>query len=257
MTTLNGGVLGAAVSRLGTSMLGAQAAAFLGLAASKALAEALEESRRLGVAVEAFVKRWEQHALWLLLDTLPLGLLYRFAHMERAEVEEALIGALERVVRGGIYVEALTQALDTAPYITTEQRGDLQHGLEHAAAGEFDRAVPPLMVGLEGALCSVARAHTLIDAQRRLVEKPDKGPVHRVELVVRRLPADEEYARFVCARVFGNVGNPVRHGEESGSRRRHALFVVVAIAGWLDAFMEVPAREVLGQMLRDELISRP
>jgi hypothetical protein len=57
----------------------------------------------------------------------------------------------------------------------------------------------------------------------------------------------------VCARVFGNRGNPVRHGEESGARRRHALFVVVAIAGWMDVFMEVPAREALARRLREQL----
>ena len=59
----------------------------------------------------------------------------------------------------------------------------------------------------------------------------------------------------MCSRVFGDAGNPVRHGEQS-DRRRQALFAIVAIVGWVDAFMGVQAREALGRMLREELRAR-
>lgn len=64
----------------------------------------------------------------------------------------------------------------------------------------------------------------------------------------------QEYRTFLTNRVFGNIGNPVRHGEQS-DRHRQALFAIVAVAGWLDSFTVVSAHEVLGLMLTEELSS--
>jgi hypothetical protein len=47
----------------------------------------------------------------------------------------------------------------------------------------------------------------------------------------------------------------VRQGEQS-DRRCQAPFAIVAIAGWLDAFMKVSAHDALGRMLSDALGSR-
>jgi len=160
------------------------------------------------------------------------------------------------VVTNGAFTASLIATVKQAPsYVTADQRDDLLHGLEHAQAGEFSRAALPLTAGLEGALWSAGRELDVIDADRRLLDKPDKGKIHRVELVVRKLPAVREFRTFVCGRVFGDIGNPVRHGEQS-DRRRQSLFAIVAIAGWIEAFMKVPATDALGTLLSDELSSR-
>ncbi len=67
------------------------------------------------------------------------------------------------------------------------------------------------------------------------------------------LPAVQEFRTFVCGRVVGDLGNQLRHGDPSD---RRFLFAIVAIAGWIEAFMKVPAADALGTLLSDELASR-
>ncbi|MGC2372358.1 MAG: hypothetical protein WA484_00645 [Solirubrobacteraceae bacterium] len=220
------------------------------------VAEILERESVLDTTIERFAKRWESTALWFLLSILSVGQLVTLAEMERDEMEAVLLDALEVVVTTGIFTAVLDVAVRKADYISPDQRDDLLHGLEHAQRGEFVHAVPSLMTGFEGALWSTARALTIVDAERRqLAGKPQTRVLTRIEPVVRKLPAKQDYRIFVCGRVFGDTGHPVRHGEQS-DRRRQALFAIVAIAGWLDAFMKVSAHDALGRMLSDALGSR-
>ncbi len=220
------------------------------------LVEILERGREIDAAIERVAKRWETSALWFLLSILSVGQLVALARMERAEVEAVLLDALEIVVTTSTFTAALMATVKKAPpYVTADQRDDLLHGLEHAQAGEFSRAAGPLTAGLEGALWSAGRELDVIDGDRRLLDKPEKGRIHRVELVVTKLPAVQEFRKFVCGRVFGDLGNPLRHGEQS-DRRQRSLFAIVAIAGWVEAFMKVPAADALGTLLSDELASR-
>ncbi len=236
---------------LGLSALGAQALSSLAL--PKLATEAFEESRRWFATIDRFSKRWEQSALWFMLSSLSIGHIHHMADMEPAEVEHDLLRALEAIVAGGDYAQALSSALDKAPYLTGVQRDHLQHGLEHAQRGEFERAIPPLMYGMEGALWSTARALSVIDERRRLVNKPRMPRARSIEPVIRELPTGEGFSTFVIHRVFGGSGNVVRHGELGLDGKHRALFLVVAVAGWLDAVMDVPAHEVLGHMLGEQL----
>jgi hypothetical protein len=216
--------------------------------------ESLRESARWYEVVEKVEQRWAQNALWFMVSMLTDGQLYRLADAETEEVEAILLDALEAIVAEGTYTQALITTLDkTTSRISSDQREDLVHGLEHAERGDFARALPPLMYGLEGALWSTGREHTILDEQRRLTTKPEKGPIHRIEVVVRKLPGEKSFATFVCGRLFGDIGNPVRHGEPTGNRRRQALFAIVGVAGWMEEYTGAPAREVLGQMLREEI----
>ena len=235
---------------LGVSKLGAQ-----GVLRSmpKLAAEALEEARIWTESIERFSECWEQSALWFMLSSLSIGHSHHMADMGPAEVEHDLLRALEAIVTEGGYAQALSSALHKAPHLTDVQRDHLQHGLEHAQRGEFDRAIPPLMHGMEGALWSTARALSVIDAKRRLVNRPRRPRARSIEPVIRELPGGEGFSTFVIHRVFGGSGNVVRHGELGGDGRQRALFLVVAVAGWLDAVMEVPAHEVLGHMLSEQL----
>jgi hypothetical protein len=253
MTALTRGLsadLASVARSLGVSALGVQ-----GVLPSmpKFVAEALEESRLLSVAVEKFSKQWEQSALWFMLSSLSIGHVHHMADMGPAEVEHDLLRALEAIVTEGDYAQALSSALDKAPHLTDVQRDHLQHGLEHAGCGEFERAIPPLMHGMEGALWSTARGLSVIDERRRLINKPRMPRARSIEPVIRELPTGEGFSTFVIHRVFGGSGNVVRHGELGSGGRQRALFLVVAVAGWLDAVMEVPAHEVLGHMLGEQL----
>lgn len=223
------------------------------ITAPNSLVELLEHEREIDTAVERIAKRWETSALWFLLSILSVGQLVTLASLEPADVEAVLLNALEIVVTSGAFTATLIATIKQAPsYVTADQRNDLLHGLEHAQGGEFSRAALPLTAGLEGALWSAGRELDVIDADRRLLDKPDKGEIHRVELLVRKLPTVQEFRTFVCGRVFGNVGNPMRHGEQS-DRRRQSLFTIVAIAGWIEAFMKVRATDALGTQLSEEL----
>lgn len=225
------------------------------ITAPNRLFDAFEREREIDAAIERATKRWEASALWFLLSILSVGQLPALARLERADMEAVLLDALEAVVVSGAYTAALMSTLTKAPYVSADQRDDLLHGLEHAQRGEFTRAALPLTAGLEGALWSVGRELAIIDDARRLRARPGKGIIRRVEHVVRELPAVQEFRTFVCGGVFGDKGNPLRHGDHS-DRRRQALFAIVAIAGWVEAFMKVAATDALGSALSDELASR-
>jgi hypothetical protein len=236
--------------------LAKQMASLSALAMPNPLVEILEQGREIDAAIERVAKVWEASALWFLLSILSVGQLVALARMDRADVEAVLLDALEIVVTTGTFTAALIATVKKAPsYVIDDQRDDMLHGLEHAQKGEFSRAAGPLTAGLEGAIWSAGRELEVIDSDRRLLDKPEQGRIHRVERVVRKLPATQEFRSFVCGRVFGDLGNPLRHGDRS-DRRQRSLFAIVAIAGWVEAFMKVPAADALGTLLSDELASR-
>jgi len=218
------------------------------------IVEIPDEVRRRWEIAEAFAARWEGSALAYLLSPLSVVHLYRLSTLEREAAEEALLAALERIVTEEDFASELVSALNSVPHLTSEQRGDLQAGLGHAAQGNFDRALPPLMMGMEGALWSTGRAKELIDSDRRITSGPRKGrKAESVEMVIKVLPSEDGFSTFAIHRVFGGAGHPVRHGEATGIRREHVLYLIVLMAGWLTDSMGFPAREVLGQLLRDAL----
>jgi hypothetical protein len=242
LTTLDGLGSLTAVANFGAASL-----------ATKHLTKAFEASRRWAATIDAFEKCWAQTALWFMLSSLSIGHIHYMATMEPAEVEHDLLRALEVIITDGEYAQSLSSALDTAPYLSAVQRDHLQHGLEHAQHGEFERAIPPLMYGMEGALWSTARALAVIDERRRLINRPRRPRARSIEPVIRELPTGEGFSTFVIHRVFGGSGNIVRHGELSADGHHRALFLVVAVAGWLDAVLDVPAHEVLGHVLNEQL----
>lgn len=63
----------------------------------------------------------------------------------------------------------------------------------------------------------------------------------------------QEYRTFLHRRVFGTGGNAFRHGDADGGERQQALAAVVAVSGWVDAFMGLSARSFLVDLMGDEL----
>jgi hypothetical protein len=211
-----------------------------------------EESWRFFEVVDAVARVWEGHALWFIISSLPLGDWRMLADLDREQVEEVILRALEAVVADGKFVAALRAVLGEAPLISAFQRENLLHGLELAEKREYVIAVTPLTIGLEGALYSAARDRQVIDAERMLLNKPGKR-AHSVEQVVREMELDHEYSKFLYGRIFGTRGNFFRHGDSDGGERRQALLAVVALSGWIDTFMGLSARSVLVELMSDEL----
>jgi hypothetical protein len=205
------------------------------------------------VVVERVTKRWKETQFWYLIRLLPEEDLDLLDGMELDEMEAALDEALEKVVTDGVYTQTLISALDNAPYITDLQRRDLAHGLAHAEQGEFDDALPPLLSAIEGAFWRTGEEEGIVDEQRRLLNGSKQREAKSVEPVFKQLATAEGFSTFLLYRVFGGHGNHARHGRQSFPRRQHVLCLVVALAGWMDEFMDVPARQVLGLMLRDAL----
>lgn len=250
-----GGIASAALSlrelsgfRLGIEMPAIRA---LTSASNTALAGFLE-SQRLMEAVAAVVREWEGSALWFLISELSMGRMSLFHGVDREQVEDAIIDALEVVVAKGDFVAALEAVVAEAPHMSDAQRENLLHGLGHVARGEYVIAIPNLMSGLEGAIYSVARARLIINTDRHLLSNPSKR-VGSVEMVVREMQLDQEYRTFLHHRVFGTGGNAFRHGDADEGERRQALLAVVALSGWVDAFMGLSARSLLVELMGEKL----
>jgi hypothetical protein len=192
-----------------------------------------------------FMRVWEDDPLWFLLSVFGMRAARRFAGLTRDEVEEALLAALAEVVTDGEFVAALRHVLREAPHLTSNQRAWLDHGLEHAAAGDWVQAVPQMLLGLEGALHRAAVGKALVVDQG--------GKVPAAEKLVKQMAMSDEYTAFLVRRVFGGIGNAFRHGRADSGERDQVLFAVVAVAGWVDYFLELNSMGVLADELAERL----
>jgi hypothetical protein len=245
---------GALVSlrQLATLSAGVQRPAIVTLPPVLSHVSTLQRDWSLYEAVVAVAGEWEENALWFVLSDLPLRCLLLLKGLDRAQVEEAVLDALEAVVAEGRLVAALREVLAEALLLSDLQRECLLDGLEHAERGEHLRAVVPLTCGLDGALTSVARDRSLIDAERRLLSDPRKR-AHGPNTVVRELRLDGEFERFLRRCVFAPKGHSFRHVDADGGERRQSLLAIVALCGWIDAFMGLSAHTTLVETMADEL----
>jgi hypothetical protein len=214
----------------------------------------LDALRRLEeqAQVALFERQWERDALWYLLYHLDERFLVRLARLEREEVEEVVLDALEGAVRDEEFSAALQEGVGHAAMLNSSQRRHLQHALEHAEAGEWVDASPPLMSGLEGAFWATAHERAVINADRTRADNPNKL-IKGVENVVRLVVADEGFSLFVRRRVFGTTGDPYRHGDADGGERRQVLLGIAALCGWVDSFVGLPALPVLSVELNEQM----
>lgn len=189
--------------------------------------------------------RWECRALWYLLSQFGPYELRHLAPLSRTEVEAAVLYALEAVVADGVVVPALRAAVAQAPHLGKFHRIQLDHMLLQAAERSYVIASGSLYPALEGAFGEVGAAKAIITANRRLTVDPKKKV--KFESMVKQLGLHEEFELFVVTAVFGEAGDPYRHGHgdpEEGVRRQ-VLFGIAALAGWLQEFAGFPALDVL------------
>lgn len=197
--------------------------------------------------VAAFMDDWRGHPLWFLLSGVGLGPSRDLIGLSRDEVEDALLDALEGVVLDGEFVATLEEVVREAPCLNVLARGWLMHALEHAERGEWDQAVLPFVAGLEGALYGSARDHSLVPAK--------EGKFMAAESLVKILAISPEYTAFVVRCVYGGQGNAFRHGRADSGERRQTLHSVVALVGWVDAFVGLSGMRVLAGLLAKRLPS--
>ena len=211
------------------------------------LREPLRELNEAVETVDRFERRWQQEALFFLLGgflvVCSLWEVYELAAFEREEVDEIVLFALEEVVRDGEFVATLREAVKHAPFIGDSQRVNLDHGLEHAAEGEYIKASLPLYGGLEGAFWEVGYAKAVVTLHRKDVRNTNKDI--RFESMVKRLSIEQAFKTFMTRAVYGTVGNPIRHGGRGGGERRQVLLGVAALAGWFEEFTGVRALTAL------------
>jgi hypothetical protein len=210
--------------------------------------ESMENTRRLFEALDRVESVWAEDGLWFVFSRLTHTSVFLFEKLtQREQVEAAALDALEQVCQQGLFIEVLCSALVKAPHLTPYQRDILTHGLEHVQRGEYRPAISNLITGLEGALCQTAIDRSVIDSERWIPGQPKikKNRLHSVDAIIKRMPLDRGYARFLHGFVFGKHGNSVRHGNVQGGERERALMIVVALVGWMDDVMQLPATKTL------------
>lgn len=203
--------------------------------------------------VARFLERYEEDRLWHVLSLAGIRVFRRLGQLEKAEVEQSLLNALEEVAADPVMSAIMEQLVDTMPYGTDSQRSHLRHGLEHLGQREFDRALPPLLLGFEGVLWCIAREQQIITASRMRLDRPGKE-VSSVEALIKLLPwVTGELRRFIIRCIFGGEGNAYRHGDYEGGERERALWTFVALTALLDETTDQPVNEALGAQLEEEL----
>ena len=213
----------------------------------------LQEVHRQETEVGRFVRRWENSALWFLLSLLDIRSAPMLVRLEPAAVEAAMLDALESAIQDEAFLSQIKDAVAGCELLTRTQRHNLLHALDHAHAGEWLDACPPLISGLEGAFWSIARARKVVAPGRALVEQPTKL-IKGVESLFKHLPAADDFVAFLRRQVFGTTGDPFRHGDADEGERRGSPLGIAALAGWLEEFADAPVRYELGARIELHLV---
>lgn len=219
---------------------------------SKSLLQPSESLREFVEAMEVvgrFERRWQQRALSFIVSglfaTCGVWELHDLAALSEAEVEAAILYALESVISDGTFVSALRAVISRAPHINESQRTHLDHGLEHAAEQDYVRACPSLYSGIEGAFWRAGYGLAVVTVDQKDPRNTNKGV--GFDRLVKLLGLDPEFSTFMNRALFGTVGNPYRHGDAEGGERRQVLLGIAALAGWCEEFANEQAWTALIQ----------
>jgi hypothetical protein len=150
--------------------------------------------------------------------------------------DTALLATLEPVLTDAEFVNSVKTAIRSAPFVSDIAKEHLETGFDWLVRKELVKAYPPFYNGLESALYSVARAEGIIDTSNRFINA--KGKAKKVEDLFGELIEDPRYRRYLRSWVFGDHGNPFRHGDVSDADAcdRQSLRLAAAVIGWLEIF---------------------
>lgn len=192
-----------------------------------------------------FARLWGDDPLWFLIRELSPLEVPELVGRDPAEVHEAVLDALEEILDSVPVLKAVEGALKEMPFLSEDQREWLAHGLEHARKREWRQAVPPLIVGFEGALYAAA-----IDAKAIAVKG---GKLLPAEKIIKAIELGEAYEVFALRLVFGGPGNAFRHGRPETPAREQTLLAIVAIIGWIDSALDTRGTGRLAEEIRKPL----
>jgi hypothetical protein len=167
--------------------------------------------------------------------SMAVGLpIYESAKMR--DDDTALLATLEPVLTDAEFVDSAKAAIRSAPFVSNIAKEHLETGFDWLVRKELVKAYPPFYNGLESALYSVARAEGIIDASNKFTNA--KGKAKKVEDLFGALIEDPRYRRYLRSWVFGDHGNPFRHGDVSDvdACNRQSLRLAAAVIGWLEIF---------------------
>jgi hypothetical protein len=150
--------------------------------------------------------------------------------------DTVLLEALETVITDSDFIDEIQRAILGAPHLNPIQKRHLVTALNWLRDRQYVDAYPPFYNGLEPAIYTLARAQDVVDSNNRFVRR--KGKASKVEDVFDDAIPDMRFKRFLRAWVFGDRGNPFRHGDVSDPAecRRQSLRLAVAVIGWLELF---------------------
>jgi hypothetical protein len=192
-----------------------------------------------------FARLWGNDPLWFLIRELSPLEIPELIGCDPTEVHEAVLDALEEILDSTPVLKAVDDALNEMPFLSEDQRTWLTHGLEHARKREWHQAVPPLILGFEGALHAAALDAKAIAAKG--------GKLLPAEKIIKAIELGEAYEVFVLYWVFGGRGNAFRHGRPETPAREQTLLAIVAIIGWIDSALDTHGTERLAEGIRKPL----
>jgi hypothetical protein len=151
--------------------------------------------------------------------------------------DEPLLQALGDALQETALVDALQRAVQASPELDDVAKRYLVTALEAVRDQRYVDAAPPLAWGLERAFTQVALRRQIIDPSGKFLvaTRGKKTRKKKVEDLFEPLGLDVLYMRFLHAWVFGDYGNPARHGAlPEAEHRRWVLRAVVALVGWFE-----------------------
>jgi hypothetical protein len=230
-----------------------------------------EEIRRAPERLKAIVAKWRDSEWgYVLAELNALDGLYLASLLERDQYfggrevniddfdgDNAIEKLMEEALTADVWLSDIDAVIAEAPLAQAARR-QLQAGLRYTRSRDYDLAVPLLLMPLEGAFWKLAEERGLVEEREgSMFYAPASGrPPIRVTglaevLGLDRLGLDPGLRQFVRGLAYGRGIHRLRHGRETQGWRRRALFLLVALAGWLDHSAGSTDARLLGRAFRE------
>jgi hypothetical protein len=230
-----------------------------------------QEIRSAPERVKAIVAKWRDSEWGYVLGELnALDGLYLVSLLEREEYfggrevnidvfdgDDAIERFMEEALTADVWLSEIQGIVAGAP-LDQAARRQLQAGLRYTRSRNYDLAVPLLLMPLEGAYWKLAEEVGLAEEREgRMVYTRASDPRQRLIRSVAevldddRLELDPGLRQFVRGLAYGRGIHRVRHGRETQGWRPRALFLLVALSGWLDHTAETTDARLLRRAFRE------
>lgn len=198
--------------------------------------------------------KWKQSEWGYVLGELPgldglvfIAGLERDDQLRRSNVDPSALGTddsverrMEEALTDGDWLTELDACIERTA-LDGAARRQLRKALDFIQQRDYELAVPLLVIPLEGALWHVAIADGLVESRGNAMylttkAAPSQRKVTSIATVLdlEQLSLDVSLRRFVRGLAYGEGVNRMRHGRASTGWRRRALFLLIALAGWLE-----------------------